>query len=54
MSIQQNARERRFCSKQQHTNRVLLSMDATLVLASGNPLRGDDGVGQVVLEALKV
>jgi hydrogenase maturation protease len=53
MSIQQHVRERRFCSKQQHTTRLFSSMDATIVLAPGNPLRGDEGIGQVVLEALK-
>lgn len=54
MLIQQHVKERRFCLKQQPTNRVLLSMDANIVLAPGNPLRGDDGVGQVILEALRV
>ena len=53
MSIQQNVRERQYCSKQQHTKRLLSLMDDTIVLAPGKPLRGDDGVGQVVFDALK-
>lgn len=52
MSHQQSLREACDYSKTKHPNHAFSSSGSTIVLALGNPLRGDDGVGQVVLEAL--
>ena len=52
MSLQQGLREACDNSKTKHPNHPFSPSGSTIVLALGNPLRGDDGVGQVVLEAL--
>ena len=52
MSLQQSLREACDNSKTKHPNHPFSLSGSTIVLALGNPLRGDDGVGQVVLEAL--
>jgi hydrogenase maturation protease len=52
MSLQQSLREAYEYTETQYPNHPFSSSSRTIVLALGNPLRGDDGVGQVVLEAL--
>ena len=53
MSVQQFPREADSHSKPKHSSPSFSSSGSIIVLALGNPLRGDDGVGQMVIEALE-